>query len=286
LNAEVISVGRADAELCDSVATRALIKRVKPTAVVHLAALVGGIGANRREPGRFFYENMLMGLNVIEACRVLEIAKLLIVGTACSYPGDAALPTSEDDLWSGYPEPTNAPYGIAKRALIMQAQAYRAEFGCNFISIIPTNLYGPRDNFNLDSGHVIPNLIRRFSEAVAAGDDRVVLWGDGTPTRDFLHVTDAARGFALALAHYDEPKPLNLASGEELSIATLATQVALITGFAGEIEWDHSMPNGQQRRRLDASRALDRLAWRAEVPFEVGLYETVEWYRNSVAATR
>ncbi len=281
--AHVVSVGRSDADLCDAVATRELITRTDPTAVVHLAALVGGIGANRREPGRFFYANMMMGLNVLETCRILAIEKLLMVGTACSYPGDAPVPTCESDLWSGFPESTNAPYGIAKRALVLQAQAYREQYGSNFISVIPTNLYGPRDNFSLESGHVIPNLVRRLSEAVANGERRVVLWGDGTPTRDFLHVDDAARGCVLALAHYDEAGPVNLSSGVETSISSLATAVASEVGFTGDIEWDVNMPNGQQRRRLDSQFAYDQFGWRASVPFESGLRETIAWYRHVIA---
>jgi GDP-L-fucose synthase len=278
--AEAVLVGRGDGDLCDAVAVASLLRRTAPTAVVHLAAVVGGIGANRREPGRFFYENMLMGLNVIEACRQMSIEKLLVVGTACSYPGDAPIPTSEDHLWDGFPEKTNAPYGIAKRALVTQAQAYRAQYHSNIVVAIPTNLYGPGDNFDLDSGHVIPNLIRRFSEAVAQKSDCVTLWGDGSPTRDFLYVTDAARGCARALATCDDGDPLNLSSGVELSIASLASTIANLTGYEGSIAWDTAMPNGQQRRQLDATRTTARIGWRPQVSLEEGLANTVDWYRQ------
>jgi GDP-L-fucose synthase len=278
--AEVVGVGRADGDLRQATAIRGLLERVAPDAVVHLAAVVGGIGANRRRPGRFFYDNAIMGIELLEACRLREVAKVLVVGTACSYPGEAPTPTRESQLWDGYPEPTNAPYGLAKRMLLVQAQAYRQEYGTNIVYLIPTNLYGPGDNFDLDTGHVIPGLIRRFQEARDAGRPEVVLWGDGSPTRDFLHVTDGARACRLALARYDGAEPVNVSSGSEISIRDLADLLAGLTGFTGAIRWDTSQPNGQARRRLDPARAGDALGFTPAVALEDGLRQLVASYQR------
>ena len=278
--AVAVPVGSAHADLRDEPQVAGLLDRTRPDAVVHLAAVVGGIGANQREPGRFFHDNMLMGVHLLEACRQQRVEKVVLVGTACSYPGDAPVPTTEDQLWHGFPEPTNAPYGLAKRALVVQGQAYRAQYGCNIVSVIPTNLYGPGDNLDLDSGHVIPNLVRRFSEAHAAGAAEVTLWGDGTPTRDFLYVGDAAAGCVAALRRYDGEEPVNLATGHETSIAELAELVRRRIGFGGSITWDAARPNGQERRCLDSSRAQGALGWRPEVALEEGLDRTVRWFRS------
>jgi len=276
--AEVAALGRADGDLGERATIDRLLADRQPDAVIHLAAVVGGIGANRAEPGRFFYENARMGIELLDACRVAGVAKVIVAGTVCAYPKFTPLPFSEESLWDGYPEETNAPYGLAKRMLIVQAQAYREQYGSNFVSLIPVNLYGPGDNFDLESGHVIPAMIRKFVEARATGANEVVLWGDGTPTREFLHVDDAARAFRLALEHYDDPDPVNVGSGEEIAIRDLAAFVASATGYDGTIVWDATKPNGQPRRMLDTSRAAERFGFRAERPFGDGIAETVDWY--------
>jgi GDP-L-fucose synthase len=278
--AQAIGLGSSDYDLRRPDAIGRMLDLYKPHAVVHLAAVVGGIGANRREPARFFYDNAVMGLHLLEECRLRDVQKVLVVGTACSYPSATPLPMVEDDMWSGYPEVTNAPYGIAKRMLLVQAQAYRAQYGTNIVCIVPTNLYGPGDNFDLESGHVIPGMIRRFSEAVAAGADEVTLWGDGTPTREFLFVADAARACRLALTDYDEGDPINVGSGQEISIADLAGVIAEAVGFAGAIKWDSTQPNGQQKRRLATDRARRAFGFTAETGLEEGLTETIDWYRS------
>jgi len=277
-------VGRADGDLTDPDETKALLKSARPDAVVHLAATVGGIGANRSRPAEFFFDNLLMGAHLIDQVHRQGVPRLLLVGTACSYPGTAPVATTESSLWEGYPEPTNAPYGIAKRVLFVQADAYRSQYGTDIVSVIPTNLFGPGDNVDLASGHVIPNLIRRFFDAIDTGSDEVVLWGDGSPTRDFLFVDDAARGCVMALASYDEPTPINLSSGLETSIAELANLISTMTGFGGSISWDTSMPNGQERRQLDAGRANELLGWTTKVPLEEGLAETIAWYQTTRAS--
>jgi GDP-L-fucose synthase len=277
---DAISVGRADGDLRRASVVTDLLDRTRPDAVVHLAAVVGGIGANRRQPGRFFYDNAVMGLEVLEACRLHEVGKVLVVGTACAYPGSAPTPTCETDLWDGYPEDSNAPYGLAKRMLLVQAQAYRQEYGCNIVYLIPTNLYGPGDNFDLETGHVIPGLIRRFREARADGRPEVVLWGDGSPTRDFLHASDGARACRLALSAYDGAEPVNVSSGSEISIRALADLLAGMTGFSGAIRWDPSLPNGQRRRQLDPSRACDAFGFTAAIALEQGLSDLVAWYER------
>jgi GDP-L-fucose synthase len=277
---DAVAVGRTDGDLRRASVVTNLLDRTRPDAVVHLAAVVGGIRANQRQPGRFFYDNAVMGIELLEACRLHNVNKVLVVGTACAYPGSAPTPTCETDLWDGYPEETNASYGLAKRMLLVQAQAYRQEYGCNIVYLIPTNLYGPDDNFNLNTGHVIPALIRRFREARDDRRPEVVLWGDGSPTRDFLHVSDAARACRLALTHYDGAEPVNVSSGSEISIRALAVLLAGLTGFPGAIRWDASHPNGQRRRQLDPSRARDTFGFTATVALEQGLRDLVAWYER------
>lgn len=257
-----------------------LFSEQRPELVIHLAAVVGGIGANRANPGRFFYENAMMGIQLIEACRRYNVEKTVVLGTICAYPKVTPVPFREGDLWSGYPEETNAPYGIAKKALLVQCQAYREQYGMNALFLLPVNLYGPGDNFDPESSHVIPALIRKCVEAVEEGHDEIVLWGDGSPTREFLYVEDAAEGIALAAERYDKPDPVNLGSGLEISIRDLAVKIAAFTGFEGRIVWDSSKPNGQPRRCLDVSRAEREFGFRAATPFDAGLRKTVDWYRS------
>ena len=279
--AEVAALGRADADLRDRAAVDRMLAANRPDVLIQLAAVVGGIGANRAEPGRFFYENALMGIELLEACRVAGVPKVVVAGTVCAYPKFARVPFSEDELWSGYPEETNAPYGLAKKMLLVQAQAYREQYGCDFVYLLPVNLYGPADNFDEASSHVIPAMVRRFTEARESGAPSVTLWGDGSPTREFLHVRDAARGFRLACERFDGPEPVNLGSGREISIADLATLVAGATGYTGELRWDTSKPNGQPRRRLDTSRARRLLGFEAEVGLEEGIAELAGWYAKT-----
>jgi GDP-L-fucose synthase len=281
-----VAVGRAHGDLLDRNAVAGMLEDHSPDAVVHLAATVGGIGANQREPGRFVYENAMMGLQVIEECRLRRTEKVLVVGTVCSYPSASPVPFREDDIWSGYPEETNAPYGVAKRLLLVQSQAYRQQYGMNIVYLVPTNLYGPGDHFELDASHVIPAMIRRFSEARDAGAPDVTLWGDGSPTREFLHVADAARACRLALAHYDDAEPVNVGSAHEVSIRDLAHLVAESVGFDGRILWDVTKPNGQLRRKLDISRAKALFGFVARIPFELGIAETVCWFETEVRPGR
>jgi GDP-L-fucose synthase len=243
--------------------------------VFHLAAEVGGIGANRANPGRFWFANLQMGLNVLEQARLNETPKLVLLGTVCAYPKFTPVPFHEDDLWNGYPEETNAPYGVAKKSLLVGAQAYREQYGLSSIFVLPTNLYGPRDNFDLQTSHVIPALIRKMLES----PDEVVLWGDGSPTREYLYVEDCAEGLALAAERYDGAEPVNLGTGVETSIRETAELVAEAVGFEGRITWDTSMPNGQPRRSLDASRAEELFGFRARTPLREGIARTVAWYR-------
>ena len=253
----------------------------RPEVLIHLAAAVGGIGANRANPGRFFYENAIMGIQLIEAARRRGVEKTVVLGTICAYPKFTPVPFHEEELWNGYPEETNAPYGLAKKVLLVQCQAYREQYGMNAIFLLPVNLYGPGDNFDLDSSHVIPALIRKCLEAAEAGREEIVLWGDGSPTREFLYVEDAAEGIVLATEQYDKSDPVNLGSGMEISIRDLATTIAEMTGFAGRIVWDTNQPNGQPRRRLDVSRAEREFGFRAATPFEAGLRKTIDWYVSS-----
>ena len=256
----------------------------RPEILIHLAAVVGGIGANRTNPGRFFYDNAIMGIQLIDAALRHGIEKTVVLGSICAYPKFTPVPFLEEELWNGYPEETNAPYGLAKKMLLVQCQAYREQYGMNAIFLLPVNLYGPRDNFNLESSHVIPALIRKCVEAVKDGRDEIVLWGDGSPTREFLYVEDAAEGILLATERYDKSDPVNLGSGMEISIRDLATTIAAMTGFTGRIVWDTSQPNGQPRRCLDVSRAEREFLFRSATPFEVGLRKTIDWYRSSPQA--
>jgi GDP-L-fucose synthase len=255
-----------------------LLAETRPDVVIHLAARVGGIGANRAHPALFFYDNAMMGIQLMEQARLAGVAKFVTVGTVCAYPKFAPAPFHEDDLWNGYPEETNAPYGLAKRMLLVQGQAYREEYGFNVIHLLPVNLYGPGDNFDPETSHVIPALIRRFAEAAATGQRRVVNWGDGTPTREFLYVDDAAEGLVLATERYEAADPVNLGTGAEISMKELSQIIAEMVGYQGEILWDTSQPNGQPRRKLDTSRAQREFGFRADTPLAVGLRRTIDWY--------
>ena len=257
-----------------------LFADAQPERVFHLAAEVGGIGANRANPGRYWYANLMMGAHVLELSRQKGVEKLIVAGTVCAYPKLAPTPFSEDDLWNGYPEETNAPYGVAKKTLFVGGAAYRSQYGLNAIFLLPANLYGPRDNFDLKSSHVIPALIRKMLES----DGQVVLWGDGSPSREFLYVEDCVEGLLLAADRYDEPEPVNLGTGVETTIRDLAELIAELSGFAGEITWDTSMPNGQPRRNLDATRAAKLFGFRANTSLREGLERTIAWYRENALA--
>ncbi|MGA2172132.1 MAG: GDP-L-fucose synthase [Sedimentisphaerales bacterium] len=256
---------------------------MKPDIVIHLAAVVGGIGANRQHPGKFFYENLMMGVQLIEQARLRKIEKFVAIGTVCSYPKFTPVPFREDDLWNGYPEETNAPYGLAKKMLLVQSQAYRAEYGFNSIFLVPVNLYGPRDNFNPDSSHVIPALIKKCVDAVDAGDDHITCWGTGRASREFAYAGDTAEGILLATEHYNGPEPVNIGAGFEITIKELVEKIVKLTGFKGQIRWDPSKPDGQPRRRLDVSLAKKLFGFEAQMPFDEGLKRTIEWYRRSKA---
>lgn len=251
------------------------------TIVIHLAALAGGIGANLARPAEFFYDNLMMGVPLMHEAWKNGVGKFVAIGTICAYPKFTPLPFREEDLWNGYPEETNAPYGLAKKMLLVQAQAYRNQYGMNAIYLLPVNLYGPRDNFNLETSHVIPALIRKFLEAQERGDQQVIVWGDGSPTREFLYVEDAAEGILLAAERYNGSEPVNLGSSKEISIKDLAELIARLTGFEGELIWDTSKPNGQPRRALDTRRAEKNFGFKAKMPFEEGLRRTVTWYREN-----
>jgi GDP-L-fucose synthase len=261
-------------------AVRAYLAHERPDLIIHLAAVVGGIGANRNHPGLFFFENAIMGIQLIEEARRAGIGKLVCLGTICAYPKFTPVPFCEDDLWSGYPEETNAPYGLAKKMLLVQLQAYREEYGFPGIYLLPVNLYGPADHFDLEKSHVIPAMIRKFLEAHESGAREVVLWGDGSPTREFLYVEDAAEGILAAAERYDGAAPVNLGSGEEIAIRDLASLVARETGFGGGIRWDASKPNGQPRRKLDVTRAEQLFGWHSRVSLTDGLRRTIDWYRG------
>lgn len=254
------------------------------TMVIHLAATVGGIGINRKHPGRFFFDNIMMGTLLLEYARRAGVPKFVGIGTICSYPKFTPVPFREEDLWNGYPEETNAPYGLAKKMLLVQSQAYRAEYGYNAIHLLPVNLYGPGDSFDPESAHVIPDMIRKMTEARDRQLPSVTLFGDGTPTREFLYVKDAAKGIMLAAAHYNKPEPVNIGSGFEISINDLAHLIAEEVGFEGELRWDPTKPNGQPRRQLDVSRAEGEFGFRAETGFREGLRETIQWYHAQLAA--
>ncbi len=257
-----------------------LLEDARPDLIIHLAAHVGGIGANRLHPAEFFYDNLMMGVQLMHEAWKRGVEKFVAIGTVCAYPKFTPVPFKEDDLWNGYPEETNAPYGLAKKMLLVQAQAYRQQYGFNAIYLLPVNLYGPRDNFDLESSHVIPALIRKMIEAQERGEKQVVLWGDGSPTREFLYVEDAAEGIVQAAEQYNGPEPVNLGSGQEISIKDLAETIADLTGFQGEIVWDTTKPNGQPRRALDVSRAKKYFGWQARTPFSEGIKRTIAWFRE------
>ena len=271
----------AEYDLRDRDAIVRLYETACPDMVLHLAAVVGGIGANQENPGRFFYDNAIMGIQLIEIARQMGVQKFVATGTICAYPKFTPIPFREDDLWNGYPEETNAPYGLAKKMMLTQLQAYRAQYGFRGIFLLPVNLYGPRDNFDLHTSHVIPALIRKCAEAKAAGRSEIVLWGDGTPTREFLYVEDAAEGLLLAAECYDGDLPINLGTGEEIAIANLATVIADEVGFEGKIIWDSSKPNGQPRRCLDVTRAKELFGFEAAHDLRQGLAKTVAWFKKN-----
>jgi GDP-L-fucose synthase len=260
-----------------------MLDDAQPDLIIHLAALAGGIGANRARPADFFYINLMMGVQLMHAAWERGVDKFTAIGTICAYPKFTPLPFREENLWNGYPEETNAPYGLAKKMLLVQAQAYREQYGYNAIYLLPVNLYGPRDNFDLQTSHVIPALIHKCLNARERGDKKVVLWGDGSPTREFLYVEDAAEGIVLASERYNGPEPVNLGSGNEISIKDLAQLIAEMTGFEGDLVWDTSKPNGQPRRALDVSRAAEYFGFRAQTPFREGLRRTIEWYKEQRA---
>ena len=276
---EVVVARRREHDLTSMEDARRLFDDADAELVYHLAAEVGGIGANRANPGRYWYANLMMGAHVLEQARLHGTPKLVIAGTICAYPKHAPVPFREDDLWNGYPEETNAPYGVAKKAILVGAQAYREQYGTNAIFLLPVNLYGPRDNFDLETSHVIPALIRKMVEAGARGDAEITLWGDGSPTREFLYVDDCVEGLVRAAERYDGADPVNLGTGEEIAIRDLAELVRSETGYSGSITWDTGKPGGQPRRRLDTSRAEALFGFRARVPLRDGIARTVAWYR-------
>jgi GDP-L-fucose synthase len=277
---ELLTPRHAELDLLDRDQIHAYLDEHRPDAIVHLAAVVGGIGANRRHPGRFFYENLIMGVELIEGARRFGVHKVATVGTICAYPKFTPVPFREDALWEGYPEETNAPYGIAKKALLVMGQAYRQEYGLDAIYLLPVNLYGPRDDFDPATSHVIPALIRKMVEARDQNQPEVEVWGDGSPSREFLHARDAARGIAMALERYDSPEPVNLGTGTEITIKALAELIARLTGYRGTLRWNPDQPNGQPRRCLDTSRARESFGFVAETSFEDGLAETIAWWEQ------
>lgn len=273
---------RADCDLRVESNVEALYRDFRPDCVIHAAGNVGGIGANRSQPASFFFDNLIMGVLLLEHARRAGVGKFVVVGTICSYPKHTPVPFREENLWDGYPEETNAPYGLAKKALLVQAQAYRQQYGYNAIYLLPVNLYGPGDNFHPERSHVIPALITKCIEAKASGQDHIVCWGDGTPTREFLFVEDCAEAVVLAAERYHGPEPVNVGTGLEISIKDLAVLIARLTGFEGEIRWDTSKPNGQPRRCLDTRRAAELFGFRARTSFEEGLSRTIRWYQENV----
>jgi GDP-L-fucose synthase len=278
--AEIFIPRRATCNLVEQADVSRLFEETHPDTVIHLAAHVGGIGANRENPGAFFYENLMMGAQLMEYARRFQVRKFVAIGTICSYPKFTPVPFKEEDLWIGYPEETNAPYGLAKKMMLVQSQAYRAQYGFNSIFLLPVNLYGPGDNFDPESSHVIPAIIRKCVEAVRNGESSIKLWGTGAATREFLHVDDAADGILLAAERYDGGDPVNLGSGMEISIKDLANRIAEFSGFRGDLVWDATKPDGQPRRSLDTTKAEQFFGFRAKVPFEDGLKETIEWFKR------
>lgn len=273
-----------DYDLREHEAVIRLLEDVKPDVIIHLAAIVGGIGANSARPGEFFYANLMMGTQLLHESYLRKIKKFVSIGTVCAYPKFTPVPFHESDIWDGYPEETNAPYGLAKKMLLVQGQAYRQQYGFNSIYMLPTNLYGPGDNFDLETSHVIPALIRKYTEAKARGDSEVVAWGTGSPTREFLYVEDAAEGILLGAERYEKADPVNLGSGTEISIKDLTETIARLVGFEGRVVWDHSRPDGQPRRGLDTSRAQQEFGFKAQTSFEEGLKRTIEWYQETIKA--
>jgi GDP-L-fucose synthase len=271
----------AELDLRDAAAIRNWLAEHRPNLVIHAAAVVGGIGANRLYPGRFFYENAVMGIHLIEEARVAEVEKFVCIGTVCAYPKYADIPFREDDLWNGYPEETNAPYGVAKKALMVMADAYRRQYGLNAICLLPVNLYGPRDNFDLEMSHVIPAMIRKFLEAAERRAEEVTLWGDGTPTREFLYVDDCVDALLAAAQRYDQSDPVNVGAGFEISVRELAELIARLCDYRGRLGWDTSRPNGQPRRMLDTTLARERFGFQAKISLEEGLRRTIAWYKAS-----
>ncbi|RIK52707.1 GDP-fucose synthetase [candidate division KSB1 bacterium] len=277
---------RKDYDLTQIEAVRRLYREAKPDIVIHLAAVVGGIGANRLNPGKYFYENAIMGLQMMEEARLNNVEKFVATGTICAYPKFTPVPFCEEDLWNGYPEETNAPYGLAKKMMLVQSQAYREQYGFNSIFLLPVNLYGPRDNFDLESSHVIPALIRKCLESKETKAEHLVAWGDGSPTREFLYVEDAAEGILLATELYNSSEPVNLGAGHEIAIKDLVGMIARLTGYQGQIKWDTTRPNGQPRRALDTSKAERLFGFKAKMPLEEGLRRTIEWYEQTRVAHR
>lgn len=282
--AEVLAPTHAQLDLLHMERTCAAVEAARPQVIVHLAANVGGIGANQRHPGAFWRDNLLMGVHVLEAARRAGVKRVVVVGTVCAYPKFTPVPFLESSLWDGFPEETNAPYGVAKRALLTGLEAYRQEFGVGGAYLLPANMYGPHDDFDLETSHVIPAMVRKCEEARLAGQPEVTLWGTGAATREFLYVEDCAEALVLAAAGLDDPAPINLGTGREISMRDLATKVAQATGFRGTFRWDASRPDGQPRRALDTQRARARLGWQARTDLEAGLAQTVAWYRASLRA--
>lgn len=280
----VIAPRSKEYDLTSQAAIEAMLVAHKPDTIIHLAAVVGGIGANRENPGSYFYQNLMMGTMLMEQARLAQVAKFVAIGTICAYPKFTPVPFREEDLWIGYPEETNAPYGLAKKMMLVQSQAYRQQYGYNSIYLLPVNLYGPRDNFDPSSSHVIPALIKKCEDARIAGAPSIDVWGDGSATREFLYAEDAAEGILLAAEHYNDSDPVNLGSGMEISIKDLTEMIADVCGFNGEIRWDVTKPNGQPRRCLSTERARNAFGFEAKTEFRRGLLETVTWYRNHLAA--
>jgi GDP-L-fucose synthase len=277
---EVFIPRSKDYDLVEGEACRRAYKDSRPEVVIHLAARVGGIGANRENPGKFFYENLMMGVQMMEEARLYGVEKFVALGTICAYPKFTPIPFKEENLWDGYPEETNAPYGLAKKMLLVQSKSYRAQYGFNSIYLLPVNLYGPRDNFDLETSHVIPALIRKCVEAVEKNEPEITVWGTGKPTREFLFVEDCAEGILLAAEKYNKSDPVNLGAGFEISIKDLVGLIAGLAGFTGEVVWDTTKPDGQPRRRLDTERANEEFGFVAKTGLEEGLKKTIEWYRE------
>jgi len=272
-----------DYDLREPDAIRRMLKDARPDIIIHLAAVVGGIGANRDNPGKFFYDNLVMGVHLMEETRKVGVDKFVAIGTICAYPKFTPVSFKEDDLWNGYPEETNAPYGLAKKMLLVQSQAYRQQYSFPSIYLLPVNLYGPEDNFDPATSHVIPALIKKCLDAKAAGEDHISVWGTGAASREFLYVEDAARGIVLATEHYDKPEPVNLGAGREITIKELAEMIVQLSGFKGRIEWDSSKPDGQPRRCLDTGRAEREFGFKTRVPLEEGLGRAIKWYQENTA---